>query len=174
MQELVIVVWCDVCRGREESPSKAERTLKLTVDGTAYGLDLCEAHQAEQVALKDLATFLEQYATQGADSAGPRPKTAEAVGEFKPYKCPVCERRYLRRNSLAAHTRLDHNRPLSVLEAEAGLTARPTSTTLTCEVCGATAKAAQGLAAHKRAQHGIPGKIVREAQAAELRAAAGQ
>jgi hypothetical protein len=171
MQELVIVTWCDVCRGRDEDPSKAELTLKVTVDGTAYGLDLCNAHKGDQVALADLAAFLEQYAIKGGDSPGPRPKTAEAVGELKPFKCPACERRYTVRGSLAAHARQDHNRPISALERDAGLVpkARAETPTLTCEICGTTARAAQGLAAHKRAAHGILGKAARERQAAQNR-----
>lgn len=166
MQELVIVSWCDVCRTNGETQSKAVLALKLTVDGITYGLDLCDTHQAERVALDDLTAFLEQYAIKDPNSINPRARAVQAMDEERPYQCPICVRTYLHRNSLAQHTRTAHGRVLSALEEG---TVTPV---LRCELCGATAKAAQGLAAHKRSTHGIPGKAAREAQARQGLAAA--
>ena len=140
---MVTLTWCDQCLEDDDQETPAAPMPELE----GIGVDLCEAHAAPVVALREL---YQHYGSKGPRTMrAPRSRlqvaAAGAMAETQGrVMCPGpgCGKLYKNRGSLGAHVRSDHHTTLPLLEGKPA--------TETCPDCGQKFASRQALGMHAR------------------------
>jgi hypothetical protein len=160
-REVIFKTWCDLCLAAEQKNVEGIELPALAlpeVGNKPRVVALCEVHRKE---LYDpLVEVLREHG-QIADEAG---QPTGHTGPRGPYKkrgatakenvpggmdCPQCGHNSPNRSALSSHVRNMHDATLGEV------TGRPTP--YECPECGRGFVAPQGVAAHRRIAHGVPG-----------------
>ena len=132
---MVTLTWCDIHLELDEQvPGQPMPEL----DG--YQLDLC-AICAEPIAAA--RKLYQDYGSKGARTIRPPKGSVQQLAAVEPtHACPVCQKHYKNRGSLAAHVRTQHETSLQVVEGKPA--------TVPCETCGGMFATQQALQMHQR------------------------
>lgn len=161
MREVVTRVWCDVCAKEslwnegEEVPAVVIGTLKPRV------VALCEPHRKElfdpfQEVLTDLGQIVPDALMGGSPrkGVGGRPSVEQLT-------CPACGHVSPNKSALTSHTKNMHDASIEELRGE--------PLPYECPECQRKFGRPQGMAAHRRTVHGVPGQDV-HANASKVKA----
>lgn len=152
-REIVTRIWCDVCLKKGDHV-EAEETPPVVV-GTfkARTVALCEKDRKEFYdPFRDVLVELGQVIPSGAIDA---PTPRKGIGgrptlEDLTCKAPECGHQAPNKAALASHVRNMHDTTIAELE---GLPLN-----YECPECQRKFERPQGLAAHRRTTHGVPGQ----------------
>lgn len=150
-KELVVNNWCDPCYAADEKVPGEEVTVALGDLGRMKPrtMLLCERHR------KEFYEPLRELAEQHGDTSGEAPtvKPQAKRGGGRPsiaeLTCPVCGHQATTKDALRAHARAAHDKSLAELKGE--------PLPHECPECSRRFENGQGLAAHRRTQHGVAG-----------------
>lgn len=144
MRETVIRAWCDACwqDGEQRTPSTHSYTAGIVVGETRPGLkllELCDMHDKLALDLMALLADIGTVPEFKVKSKAPEPVVQYAMS--KTVSCPVCNTG-LTRSSLVNHIWSNHR------------TDNKPNVGTVCPECRTEYDTGQGVAAHRRFEHG--------------------